>query len=97
MISSSRTYGPWERTRFDVPGGRNSMSPLPRSLSAPTWSRIVRESTFDETDRAIRDGRFALMIPVVVCTNNIAIFIKNKLMGISKTCGKDFKVTSVRV
>ena len=40
------------------------MSPRPRSRSAPLPSRMTRESTFDETLKAMRDGRFALMTPV---------------------------------
>ena len=39
----------------DEAGGRNSMSPLPRSCSAPLPSRIVRESIFDA--HAERDAR----------------------------------------
>ena len=39
------------------------MSPCPSSVSAPIWSRIVRESTLLATWNAIRDGMFALMRP----------------------------------
>ena len=51
------------------PGGRNSMSPLPSSASAPFWSRIVRLSTLDATRNAIRLGKFALMRPVITFTD----------------------------
>ena len=40
------------------------MSPLPSSFSAPPPSRIVRESTCEETAKAIRVGKFALIRPV---------------------------------
>ena len=45
------------------------MSPLPRSASAPFWSRIVRLSTFDATRKATRLGKFALMRPVMTFTD----------------------------
>ena len=44
------------------------MSPRPMSCSAPFWSRIVRESTFDAAWKAIRAGKFALMSPVITST-----------------------------
>ena len=44
------------------------MSPLPRSASAPTPSRIVRLSTCDATRNAIRLGKFALINPVMTFT-----------------------------
>ena len=53
----------------DEAGGKNSMSPLPRSCSAPLPSRIVRESIFDATRNAMRAGRFALMRPVITSTD----------------------------
>ena len=45
------------------------MSPVPSSASAPLWSRIVRESIFDATWNAMRDGKFALMRPVITSTD----------------------------
>ena len=48
--SISRTGGmasrrnSWMRTMREVPGAMKSASPLPRSFSAPTVSRMVRES-----------------------------------------------------
>ena len=41
------------------------MSPLPRRFSAPVWSRIVLESTCDETVNAILEGMFAFTTPVI--------------------------------
>jgi len=52
----------------EVPGGMKSMSPLPRSFSAPTWSRIVRESCREAVAKAIRQGKFALIVPVRMST-----------------------------
>src|SRR5215831_12591512 len=62
-------YGPWTRMNRDEAGGRNSMSPRPRSCSAPLPSRIVRESIFDDTRKEMRDGRLALMRPVMTSTD----------------------------
>ena len=44
------------------------MSPLPSSFSAPPPSRIVRESTCEETAKAILVGKFALISPVTTST-----------------------------
>ena len=44
------------------------MSPCPSRLSAPAVSRITRESVWLETAKAIRDGTFALIIPVITST-----------------------------
>ena len=44
------------------------MSPLPRSCSAPPWSRTVRESIFELTWKLIRLGIFALINPVITST-----------------------------
>ena len=41
------------------------MSPWPSSDSAPFWSRITRESVWEETAKAIRAGTFALIMPVI--------------------------------
>ncbi len=45
------------------------MSPWPSSDSAPIWSRIVRESIFDDTWKATRVGMLALMRPVITSTD----------------------------
>ena len=52
-----------------MPSGLKSMSPWPSRLSAPFESRITRESVCDETANAIRDGTFALIIPVITSTD----------------------------
>ena len=44
-VSSVAMYAPWSRIGSLLPGGRNSMSPLPSSASAPLPSRMVRLST----------------------------------------------------
>ena len=44
------------------------MSPFPRSFSAPTMSRIVRESTPLDTAKAALLGIFALISPVITST-----------------------------
>jgi hypothetical protein len=45
------------------------MSPLPSSASAPFWSRMVRLSTLEETRKAMRLGKFALISPVITFTD----------------------------
>ncbi|MMZ63074.1 hypothetical protein D1872_253100 [compost metagenome] len=47
----------------------NSISPRPSNFSAPAISRIVRESTCEDTPKAIREGMFALMTPVMTSTD----------------------------
>ena len=44
------------------------MSPNPRSVSAPDWSRMVRESNWEITLKETRDGKFALITPVSTST-----------------------------
>src|SRR5256714_30722 len=65
-ISSSVTNAPWMRAGRPSDAGLNSMSPCPRSDSAPFWSRITRESVWEETANAMRAGTFALIIPVMM-------------------------------
>jgi hypothetical protein len=67
-VSSVEMYAPWIRTGALCPGGRKSMSPFPRRASAPFWSRIVRESVLEETRKAIRQGKLALISPVITFT-----------------------------
>ena len=45
------------------------MSPRPSNCSAPFVSMMVRESTFDETRKEIREGKFALIKPVITSTD----------------------------
>src|SRR5713226_8131655 len=68
-LSCSEMYGPCSRMKRDDAGGRKSMSPRPSSCSAPLLSRIVRESVFDETRNEMREGRLALMSPVITSTD----------------------------
>jgi len=44
------------------------MSPAPSRASAPNWSRMVRESTLEETWKEMRVGKLALMTPVMTST-----------------------------
>ena len=48
---------PWMRAPRDSEAGRNSMSPWPSSDSAPFWSRITRESVWEDTAKAMRDDQ----------------------------------------
>ena len=45
------------------------MSPRPRSCSAPIESRIVRLSTRAATRKEMREGKLALMRPVMTSTD----------------------------
>ena len=60
---------PCARFKTDEPGGMKSMSPRPRSFSAPLWSRITRLSIIDETLNDMRIGMFDLMRPVMTSTD----------------------------
>ena len=65
----SKRNAPCTRIGFGRFCGANSISPFPNSFSAPAESIIVRESTAEETDKAIRDGIFALIKPVMTLTD----------------------------
>ena len=65
-ISLVEVKQPRTRTGLILPLGRYSMSPCPSSFSAPPVSRMVRESTCERTERAIRLGMFALIRPVMM-------------------------------
>ena len=67
--SLSETNAPCTRIGFGAPCGWNSISPFPRSFSAPFISRIVRESVPEVTENAIRLGIFALIRPVMTFTD----------------------------
>jgi len=41
---------------------------MPSKASAPIWSRIVRLSILDLTEKAMRVGMLALMRPVITST-----------------------------
>ena len=49
------------------------MSPWPSSDSAPFWSRMTRESVWEDTLNAIRDGTLALIIPVMTSTRGLCV------------------------
>ena len=68
-VSSVEMNAPCTRSSALLPGGRNSMSPFPSMVSAPFWSRMVRLSTLAETRNAMRQGKFALMRPVMTFTD----------------------------
>ena len=44
------------------------MSPRPNSVSAPTWSRMTRESVDEATANEMRAGKLALIRPVTTST-----------------------------
>ena len=57
----------------DDPIGEKSISPFPNSFSAPDVSRMVRESILEETAKAIREGIFALMTPVIISVEGLCV------------------------
>ena len=82
-----------------MPSGLKSMSPWPSRLSAPAWSRITRESVWLETANAIRDGTFALIIPVITSTDGRCVastrwmptardFCASRMIASSTSCGE---------
>jgi hypothetical protein len=87
-ISSSPTKAPCARTRRDVPGGEKSMSPRPISVSAPFVSRIVLESTWRGTWNAIREGRLALMTPVMTFTDGRCVAMTRWIPAARASCAR---------
>ena len=73
--SLSDMNAPWILTGFGAPVGKNNISPLPSNFSAPTWSKIVLESTWEDTANAILDGIFALIKPVTTSTDGRCVAI----------------------
>ncbi len=69
FTSPSEMYGACIRRGFDMSFERKSISPAPRSFSAPPVSRMVRESICEDTWKATREGMFALMRPVMTLTD----------------------------
>jgi hypothetical protein len=74
------------------------MSPWPSRLSAPDESRITRLSVWLETANAIRDGTFALIIPVITSTDGRCVartrwmptardFCARRMIASSTACG----------
>ena len=88
------------RWSFEDPTGEKSMSPCPSSDSAPFWSRITRESVWLETAKAIRDGTFALIMPVMTSTRGRCVastrwmptaraFCARRMIESSTSAGRD--------
>ena len=73
--SSSDTKAPCTLIGLGMLDGKYSISPLPRSFSAPFISRIVLESTPDDTENAILDGTLALISPVITLTDGLCVAI----------------------
>ena len=73
--SSSDTNAPWTLNGFGAPDGKNNISPFPSNFSAPTESKIVLESTCEDTANAILDGIFALIKPVITSTDGLCVAI----------------------
>ena len=60
---------------IDVPGSTNNISPLPSNCSAPPWSKIVRESTLEDTRKDILEGILAFISPVITSTDGRCVAI----------------------
>src|SRR5699024_11573294 len=75
VTSSSSRKAPWTRIGLERPDGKKSISPRPSSFSAPIESIIVLESVWELTAKAIRDGIFALIIPVMTSTDGLCVAI----------------------
>ena len=63
--SASGVHADWILMRELEAGGLKSMSPLPKRPSAPLVPKIVMESMYEPTWKAIRVGKLALIIPVM--------------------------------
>ena len=71
--SSSETKQPCTLTGLPIPSGLNNISPLPTSFSAPDISKIVLESNWDDTAKAILEGILALITPVIISTEGLCV------------------------
>ena len=87
-ISLSSMKQPCTRTGFCTPSGENSISPRPSSFSAPPMSRMVRESTCEDTANAIRLGMFALMMPVITSTLGRCVAITRCIPAARAICAR---------
>ncbi len=71
--SSSETHGPCSRRATLEEAESRSRSPRPTRRSAPGWSRMTPASPRKrETEKASREGMFALMTPVMTSTEGAA-------------------------
>ena len=86
--SSSDTKAPWTLTGFASPAGKKSISPFPKSFSAPTWSKIVLESTCEDTANAILEGTFALISPVITSTEGLCVAITKCIPAALAFCAR---------
>ena len=59
--------------RREVLGGKYNISPWPNKRSAPFSSRITRLSIFDATWKAMREGMFALITPVMTSARGVCV------------------------
>ena len=66
MASTSGVSTKAHCTRMGSPPLTKSMSPRPMSWLAPVWSRMVIESIRAIVRKAIRPGKFALILPVII-------------------------------
>ena len=64
------------------------MSPRPISVSAPLESRMVLESTDEATWNAIRDGRLALMTPVMTFTDGRCVAMMRWIPAARASCAR---------
>ena len=86
--SSSETHAPCTRMGLLMPEGTKSMSPLPSSFSAPPWSIMVRLSTWEATENAMRVGIFALMTPVMTFTDGRWVAITRCMPAARASCAR---------
>ena len=71
-----------------MPEGTKSMSPLPSRFSAPPWSIIVRLSTCEETEKAMRVGMLALMMPVMTFTEGRCVAMTRCMPAARANCAR---------
>ena len=64
------------------------MSPLPSSFSAPTISKMVRESMPEETAKARREGILALITPVITSTEGRCVAIIKCMPAARAICAR---------
>lgn len=86
MTSSSLMKAPCTRMALLAPLGSKSMSPRPRSFSAPPMPRIVRLSTWEATAKAMREGTFALIRPVMTSTDGRCVAMTRWMPAARASC-----------